>query len=539
MSDRPGFEGAIERVMGLTYPPRVLTVPLTRAIGHRLARAVVARGNQPSRPVALVDGLAVIARDVLLRESDSAADNGSAVDEGELEEAYEDDELQPAGGEGTADMLTGGLVNVGVDTDRRRDQNEEEMSYDEILSGSESYVADYEETEGSGNIAQESFEAAQSTVPLELRPFPPTNRREDALRHGQGVPVPVGAEVPRGADYVYPLELIAEEPSETPEVRQVKVMLDQGDNENAGPEESVTIMEVERSWDLPTRFRSGMVDAPQIRRSATRNMINIGAWARNRETIIPEKIVLRSTEIALLQTIGVEEVEVFRKPVVGIASLSAPFPMAGRNLNRDDQRGICPLMQAAVELSRSAQIATLALGFAPLRYHELVHAVERWMDQVDLLVLAGGSHHGVRCLGHDVLATRGQLALTGTALAPLQSLSVGRIKNKPVFVVPGSLPELVSAMVLFVRPLAHKYLTPRNFSDCVTLELERGSQLYVEQDTVVPVRYGHNRSRDTNVTRFSGRGGDEWMEYIAGQALVVLQGRRRYSDGESVRGYVY
>src|SRR5262245_28409267 len=119
MSDRPGFAGALERVMGLTYPPRVLTVPLARAIGHRLARGVVARGNQPSRPVSLVDGLAVIARDVLLREDAAVPQAGDAVDEAQLEEAYEDLPEISEGEEGTQDILTGGLVNVGVDTDRK------------------------------------------------------------------------------------------------------------------------------------------------------------------------------------------------------------------------------------------------------------------------------------------------------------------------------------------------------------------------------------------------------------------------------------
>jgi hypothetical protein len=88
------------------------------------------------------------------------------------------------------------------------------------------------------------------------------------------------------------------------------------------------------------------------------------------------------------------------------------------------------------------------------------------------------------------------------------------------------------------RSLAHKHLT-RLYEDRLELELERGSLLSVERDSAVPVRYSLDEQRGVHTTRFDGRGYDPWLDYIRGQALVVLAAGRRDSDGELVTAYKY
>jgi len=93
--------------------------------------------------------------------------------------------------------------------------------------------------------------------------------------------------------------------------------------------------------------------------------------------------------------------------------------------------------------------------------------------------------------------------------------------------------------VLLARPLAHKYLTPYQYADELVLALDHGSQLGVEQDTAVPVRYSLDEQRGLTYTRYGGRSHDPWLDYIRGQALVVLAGGRSYADGELVTAYKY
>ena len=103
-----------------------------------------------------------------------------------------------------------------------------------------------------------------------------------------------------------------------------------------------------------------------------------------------------------------------------------------------------------------------------------------------------------------------------------------------MIVLPGSLPDVLAGFVLLARPLAHKYLHPHLYEDRLQLELACGSQLHVERDMAVPVRYSFDRQRGVDYTRFDGTIQEPWVEYSRGQALVVLEGGRRYADNEVV-----
>ena len=88
MSDKPNLAEALARIMDLTYPPRTLSIKSSKALGYRLAKPVTARGNQPSRPLSLVDGLAIMSRDLKASAwlKEHAAELGqSVVDMGEDE----------------------------------------------------------------------------------------------------------------------------------------------------------------------------------------------------------------------------------------------------------------------------------------------------------------------------------------------------------------------------------------------------------------------------------------------------------------------
>ena len=80
---------------------------------------------------------------------------------------------------------------------------------------------------------------------------------------------------------------------------------------------------------------------------------------------------------------------------------------------------------------------------------------------------------------------------------------------------------------------------PHLYEDTLPLELACGSQLRVERDTAVPVRYSFDLQRGIDYTRFSGEVQEPWLEYSRGQALVVLEGGRRYADDEVVTAHRY
>jgi molybdopterin biosynthesis enzyme len=313
------------------------------------------------------------------------------------------------------------------------------------------------------------------------------------------------------------------------------------DNDDSHDEDDgeLPVAEPAKDWDLVSQHLSGTVTLHRLPADAPRNMVSIGDWARNRGTLIQEKTVLRPPEVAMLLSLGVEYVDVYRRPVMGVASLGMPFPTAGHAGEKQPGESTCPVASLATYLARSARVAALPLGFAPQRFHHLVRAVKHWVSQVDILVLVGGSHHGVRCCGLDVLDAAGSVDLSGVEMEPGGCLSVGKVQGKPVVVLPGALPDVLAGFVLIARPMAHKYLTPYLYADQLSVALTHGSQLNVEVDTAVPVRISFDEGLGKHVTHYQGRPRDPWLDYTRGQALVLLEAGRSYADDEVVTAYRY
>ena len=513
--------------MELSYPPTTLKVPPARAVGHRLAKPVLAKGNQPSRPFALADGLAVRESDVLPAPVVATA---PAVPVDSTEESREAPGRSADAG---AAEPEGALGASGAPA----------LAGPQDAGGGYGYVDDpVPPVEGPAPPA-DSPGGALRAVRLTLRQ-PRPGRRDDALQSGEAAATAAGAEVPRGGELVYPLSWLVEEPEldlsqRAPPVEPPGAV----PGEEGETEEGLPATEPPRDWDLPARYSEGSVELPRLPPGAPRQMIAIGDWARNREVILSERTILRAGEAALLCALEVDEVEVYRRPVLGVASLAPPFPTAQHAAEQGEEEGApqgqCPLMLLCVELARAARIAALPLGFAPRRFRAFVAAIERWVQQVDLLLLVGGSHHGPRCLALDALQAVGKAVLAGVDLEPGGGLSVGEAAGRPVLCIPGTLPDVLSAFVLFARPLAHKYLQPANFSAQVDVVLEYGSRIAPPSPAALPIRFGYDAEKGMLCTRFGGRVHDPWLDYIRGQALLIADPAYPFSDGEVVAAYAY
>jgi molybdopterin molybdotransferase len=165
---------------------------------------------------------------------------------------------------------------------------------------------------------------------------------------------------------------------------------------------------------------------------------------------------LRAGDLALLATIGVTEVCVYRRPVVAILSTgdevvppeATPGPAEVRDAN-------------GVAL---AAMVTEA-GGEP-RFCGIVRDVEGSLEQAaraafegaDALIISGGSSVGERDLAKQVLHNLGEpgVLVHGVSLKPGKPTIIGLAGGKPVFGLPG---HPLSAMVSFhclVRPILRR-----------------------------------------------------------------------------------
>ena len=165
---------------------------------------------------------------------------------------------------------------------------------------------------------------------------------------------------------------------------------------------------------------------------------------------------LRAGELALLATIGVTEVPVYRRPVVALLSTGdevvAPEAQPGPAEVRDANAwGLSAMVAQAGATPRFEGIVRDVEG-------SLARAARAAYDSADVLIISGGSSVGERDLARQVLHDLGKpgVLVHGIALKPGKPTIIGLADGKPVFGLPG---HPLSAMVSFhcvVRPILRR-----------------------------------------------------------------------------------
>jgi len=163
---------------------------------------------------------------------------------------------------------------------------------------------------------------------------------------------------------------------------------------------------------------------------------------------LPAGVVLRPSEISLLSALGETEVEVYRRPRVGIFSTgdeivapeTEPAPGQMRDANAYGLAAAC----------RSNGSEPIMLGIVRDGADELLSATRAALGDCDLLLISGGSSAGTRDITRQVLAdlTSDQTFVDGIALRPGKPTIVAAQDDTLIFGLPG---HPVSALIVFDR----------------------------------------------------------------------------------------
>jgi len=163
---------------------------------------------------------------------------------------------------------------------------------------------------------------------------------------------------------------------------------------------------------------------------------------------LPSGTVLGPAEISLLSALGETEVEVYRRPRVGIFSTGdeivapqiEPAPGQTRDTNAYGLAAAC----------HSNGNEPIMLGIIRDDADELLSATRAALDDCDILLISGGSSAGTRDITRQVLAelTADEVFVDGIALRPGKPTIVAAQDKKLIFGLPG---HPVSALIVFHR----------------------------------------------------------------------------------------
>jgi molybdopterin molybdotransferase len=187
--------------------------------------------------------------------------------------------------------------------------------------------------------------------------------------------------------------------------------------------------------------------------SPGQNVIGAGEDIAAGETCLRAGSRLRAGDLALLATLGVTEVSVYRRPVVALLSTgdevvppdTEPGPAEVRDANA---WGLAAMVSEAGGRPH-------LLGIVKDLEGSLAEAARAALSPADALIISGGSSVGERDLAREVLHALGEpgVLVHGVALKPGKPTIIGLADGKPVFGLPG---HPLSAMVSFhclVRPI--------------------------------------------------------------------------------------
>lgn len=180
--------------------------------------------------------------------------------------------------------------------------------------------------------------------------------------------------------------------------------------------------------------------------------------AEKGQVLLPAGSRLRPQDLGLLAALGVGEVEVVRRPRVGIISTgdevvplkAVPGPGQVRDVNTHT-------LAAQV---RQAGGEPLPLGLVKDSAEDLRRAVERSVAECDLTLLSGGSSVGMRDLTKEVFLSLpgAELWVHGVAVSPGKPFIWVSLGGHQLLGLPGQVASCMVAFHIFVEPVLEAML---------------------------------------------------------------------------------
>lgn len=182
---------------------------------------------------------------------------------------------------------------------------------------------------------------------------------------------------------------------------------------------------------------------------------NIGEDIVVTEMIIPSNHEIRAIDLGALAAGGIEEIEVYKKPVVGIVPTGSEIV---KSATTD--------IEGEITDSNSLMFAGLVREYGgephridPVRdeYELLKEKISTEVDRSDILIINAGSSAGTKDYTKSIIEELGEVVVHGIAVKPGKPTILGIIRNKAVVGLPGYPVSSYIAFETFLKPILLDY----------------------------------------------------------------------------------
>ena len=167
------------------------------------------------------------------------------------------------------------------------------------------------------------------------------------------------------------------------------------------------------------------------------NVIQVGEDINFQDIVIKKGDKLRPYEIGVLASIGINDIEVYKRPRVAIISTGDEVVPSTQKPTLGEVRDINTSLLMSLLLEDGVE--PVSYGIIKDDYELLKCTVDKAFQQCDLVLISGGSSVGKKDQTLKVISsyTDGEVLVHGIAVKPGKPTIIGKHKEKIIFGLPG------------------------------------------------------------------------------------------------------
>ena len=254
------------------------------------------------------------------------------------------------------------------------------------------------------------------------------------------------------------------------------------------------------------------------------DLIERGADIKKGGLLLKKGEVLTPPKVGSLASLGIAEIEVYKKPRVFIVS-------SGNEVKKIDEK----IEEGEVYDTNSYSLASLVknCGGDPMLSppvkddeKEVERAIENAPIDADLLIMTGGSSVGEKDLIPDVVSKLGHVFFHGIKIRPGMPTLFGEVKDKLIFGLPGYPTSCIVSGYRLVSPVIKKLAHLPHEPKTVKARLAKRYESFGKRRQLLPVKFDNGLAYPA----FKGAGAitstahaDGWIE-VPEDAGVVEEG---------------
>lgn len=185
-----------------------------------------------------------------------------------------------------------------------------------------------------------------------------------------------------------------------------------------------------------------------------KNVGEIGEDVRKGETILKEGQRLRPCDIAVLASLGIRNIKVFRRPLVAVIPTGEELVSRQERELKEGEVYETNGLMASLYIKKWGGNPGL-LDIVSDEPEKIKEAIMSALD-ADMIVISGGTSVGRRDYVPAMVESVGTLLVHGVGISPGKPTALGIIKCKPVVCMPGYPVAGMVALYYFARPALRK-----------------------------------------------------------------------------------